>query len=812
MSGDIDLTASTTEIFNDNSGVSLVIQGDSHTLDGQGIAGVSPLDIGINTSVGIDGLTITGGNSPILDDGGGLTNFGELTLTNSTVSGNEADDEGGGIANFGTMRIEGSTISGNSSGRNGGGVINEFGTMTILNSTISGNTTVQRGGGVFHRDSSSITIDSTTITGNTSTSGGAFYSEDGTATINNSILANSTSASDCDGDTGVTIAGGHNLIETQSGPCSFVNGTNGNIVGSDPVLGPLADNGGPTFTHALLAGSPAIDAGDTTLTTDQRGEPRSVGVADDIGAFESQTATLTIVKETVGGDGTFEIGSTANSDFVIPPFSLTTVGGTAQQTLSDLNPGYYELAETVQQGWAWSNAVCDADYFFDGSLVQLFDVQAGDDITCTFTNTSVASLTIVKETVGGDGTFEIGSTANSDFVIPPFSLTTVGGTAQQTLSDLNPGYYELAETVQQGWAWSNAVCDADYFFDGSLVQLFDVQAGDDITCTFTNTSVASLTIVKETVGGDDTFEFGSTVNSEFLIPPFSLTTQGGTAQQTLSDLNPGFYEVGEAVPQGWILTNIVCDVLYVFDGNLAKLNLATGDDVTCTFTNVKGPFDLTIVKAAVGGDGTFAFEQTANSDVDFTDFSLTTTGGTAQTTLTDLPAGFLEIEEIVPAGWALTDVECVGVTDDDWGSDFPRARLTASPGDDITCTFTNSNPSVPVTLGWFLAEANGDAVDIRWQTATETANAGFNLYGEIDGARNQLNETLIQSTVIDAVEPTDYAFSAATPATVFYLETVSLDGASELAGPFTLGEEYGVYSAPDGVDVTPRIWLPIMVR
>ena len=97
--------------------------------------------IDANTTVGIDGLTITGGKSSVTDDGGGLTNFGDLTLTNSTVSGNEADDEGGGIANFGTMRIEGSTISGNISGRNGGGVINEFGTMTIVNSTISGNTT-----------------------------------------------------------------------------------------------------------------------------------------------------------------------------------------------------------------------------------------------------------------------------------------------------------------------------------------------------------------------------------------------------------------------------------------------------------------------------------------------------------------------------------------------------------------------------------------------------------------------------------------------------------------------------------------------
>ena len=392
-----------------------------------------------------------------------------IIIERSRIVGNMADVEGGGIFNEGSLTIEQSTVSGNTATDTGGGVANSStATVEIRNSTLSGNTTSGTGGGLVA--GGTVTLDSTTVANNTASSigGGVYLKGAGVLTLLNSILGDNTSTgvpgtADCGRFGGTTLSGSYNLLEVES--CDF--GELTNTVNADPNLGPLANNGGPTFTHALLPGSPAINAGDTALTTDQRGEPRPAGAADDIGAFESQTATLTIVKETVGGD--------------------------------------------------------------------------------------------------------------------------------------------------------------------------------------------------------DTFEFGSTVNSEFRIPVFSLTTQGGTAQQTLSGLNPGFYEVGEAVPQGWMLTNIVCDVLYVFDGNLAKLNLAPGDDVTCTFTNVKGPFDLTIVKAAVGGDGTFAFEQTVNSDVDFTDFSLTTAGGTAQTTLTDLPAGFLEIEEIVPAGWKLTDVECVGVTDDDWG-------------------------------------------------------------------------------------------------------------------------------------------------
>ena len=85
-------------------------------------------------------------------------------------------------------------------------------------------------------------------------------------------------------------------METQIN-CGFVDGVNGSIVGQSANLGPLRNNGGPTLTHALLPGSPAINAGDTTLTTDQRGEPRPAGGADDIGAYEAQAASITIVKD-----------------------------------------------------------------------------------------------------------------------------------------------------------------------------------------------------------------------------------------------------------------------------------------------------------------------------------------------------------------------------------------------------------------------------------------------------------------------------------------------------------------------------------
>ncbi len=119
--------------------------------------------------------------------------------------------------------------------------------------------------------------------------------------------------------------------------------------------------------------------------------------------------------------------------------------------------------------------------------------------------------------------------------------------------------------------------------------------------------------------------------------------------------------------------------------------------------------------------------------------------------------------------------------------------------------------TVPIGVGYFLAEGQDNMVDFIWQTATETQNAGFNLYGEIGEELVQLNDLLIQSTVIDSVEPTDYSYSAATSATSFYIEDVSLDGKTEQTGPFALGEAYGVYVLT-AEELTPAMYMPLIIR
>jgi hypothetical protein len=261
-----------------------------------------------------------------LDGGGGIYLLGgNLTLKNSTLSGNSAD-AGGGIFNFGgNMTVENSTLSGNSaiiSG--GGGILNSSGalltvqnstllgntatsgtggaifndnssTLSVVNSTLSGNTAFN-GGGIANQDSNAVMIRNSTLSGNAATYGGGIYNRSAYAPswwttfgFINTIVANSTSGGDCD-NTGTISTNTNNLVEDNS--CApFLSG--------DPNLGALADNGGPTQTFALLVGSPAIDAGDSATCTaapvsgfDQRGATRptdgdaSGSSVCDIGAFE----------------------------------------------------------------------------------------------------------------------------------------------------------------------------------------------------------------------------------------------------------------------------------------------------------------------------------------------------------------------------------------------------------------------------------------------------------------------------------------------------------------------------------------------
>ena len=234
----------------------------------------------------------------VAGDGGGISSFGgTVNLTNSTVSDNTASADGGGIHNDGgIVNLTNSTVSGNTVIFNYGGGISSFGgTLNLTNSTVSSNTVGENGGGIYNIGSSTLNLTNSTVSGNTaSTSGGGIYNGGGTTTLTNIILATNQAIGDddCTNVLGSTLtSGGYNLVQA---PNNCVFSATGDITSLDPLLGPLADNGGDTLTHALLPNSPAIDAGDDTAcpSTDQRGMSRTVRPPCDIGAFEHPVAMI----------------------------------------------------------------------------------------------------------------------------------------------------------------------------------------------------------------------------------------------------------------------------------------------------------------------------------------------------------------------------------------------------------------------------------------------------------------------------------------------------------------------------------------
>ena len=265
-------------------------------------------------------------------DGGGVDAYGSVTLTNSTVSGNTASRKYGGVAAKGNATITNSTISGNTAGTNYAGLY-VSGNATVTNSTISGNTGGGKGGGVYLRGATS-TLTNCTIANNIAKSGAGIYIFNGTATVSNCTITGNQALVGGNGGGGIFVQTGatlnlnntivaNNSDATGNGPDirnlgtltaknSLVRNTtgngvtaaNGNIINTDPQLGPLQNNGGPTQTMAPKAGSAAINAGSNALipagtTTDQRGAARISGVRVDIGAFELQIPTTTTLSSSL---------------------------------------------------------------------------------------------------------------------------------------------------------------------------------------------------------------------------------------------------------------------------------------------------------------------------------------------------------------------------------------------------------------------------------------------------------------------------------------------------------------------------------
>jgi predicted outer membrane repeat protein len=484
------------------------VSGNSAVHDGGGIYNAGSLTL-INTTVNGNSANFNGGgvynlgiltltNSSTVSgnsanaSGGGIANTGSVTLINSTVSGNSTKVGGGGILNFsgGTLTITNSTVSGNNADLDGGG-IDSLGTMTITNSTVSGNNAKRNGGGVYNSFAGIFGIANlfnVTITNNiadadlngTGAGGGVFNGSGGTFNFENTILAGNLESEagiltfrDC---SGTLTSHGNNLMRVVN--CT-VNGIAPTV--ADPLLGPLQNNGGFSGTHQLLAGSPAIDAGnpsgcrrqfDVLITTDQRGFPRpgdgnNDSVAGcDIGSYELLTSSTSVVAALLPSSRSVQVGAfaTAFATIVnagqviaaacsIAPLSNVPASFHYQTThpSNNLVTGSPDTPVNIEAGAAQSFvfalipiapiASTDVQFSFDCANTEPAPINSGlNTLLFSASATPIPDIVAVAATLNSDGIVKLaGATGSGAFAVSTVnvgateSITAIADTGSATL-------------------------------------------------------------------------------------------------------------------------------------------------------------------------------------------------------------------------------------------------------------------------------------------------------------------------------------------------------------------------------------------
>jgi uncharacterized repeat protein (TIGR01451 family) len=238
-----------------------------------------------------------------------------------------------------------------------------------------------------------------------------------------------------------------------------------------------------------------------------------------------------------------------------------------QSDSGDLDPGSYSVAETVPQGWDLLSAVCD-----DQSDPSSIALEAGETVTCVFTNEKDARIVVQKQTDpdGDPKAFHFDASYDQG----GFNLAD---NQQSDSGDLAPGTYSVSEDVPAGWMLASAVC-SDLSDPASIA----LEAGETVTCVFSNTKLASIVVEKQTVpdGAGDVFTFTGDAAG-------SVADDG---RIVVGSLAPGTYTSTEAAAEGWNLTSIACsdaNSTGSLDTRTATFRVEAGETVECTFTNLE---------------------------------------------------------------------------------------------------------------------------------------------------------------------------------------------------------------------------------
>ncbi len=437
-------------------------------------AGNAPGNGGGMHITGAGDADITGGNvgGNTAEEGGGLWNgSGTMNVTEVTVAGNTAsrdavDTGGGGLFNNGgTLNISRSTVSSNNTTgltASGGGVHSENGLTTVEYSTISGNSTLGNGGGVF--GNGDVNVVASTITDNTANgNGGGIAQTSNTATVGSSIVAVNFAAAGQDiAGMGTFTSADYNLIGEDD--LTLFTSAGNDLIGVggspiDPLLNPLADNGGPTFTHELNCASPAIDAGDPGNSSPDQRNIAIAGGQRDIGAFERDSTPQPNLANTglVSSDNNENVYIIEVCGGTMPySFEFTTATGAAfiDPQPSPL-PGCIRYQVVYAVGEEWTLTVTDAEgctnkdvIFTEGGVPSAPVVQVVGEPATTPENCYDKDGTFTITIEGGDDTCSdyTYSYTGPDSGSGSFTAPTGGGTSDLVVTDLIKGVYQVTIT------------------------------------------------------------------------------------------------------------------------------------------------------------------------------------------------------------------------------------------------------------------------------------------------------------------------------------------------------------------------------
>lgn len=375
------------------------------------------------------------------------------------------------------------------------------------------------------------------------------------------------------------------------------------------------------------------------------------------------TGTIIIVKNTVGGDGSFDYTGDLGG------FSIVTSGNTGSSTFLDVDAGSYDVTESAEAGWDFTNLTCDdpdTGSSVNGTTATI-DLDAEETVTCTYTNTERGSITVEKQVVGTDKSFSFSG-----------AITDSLSDNESTSTSVAAGQYVVTEGADADYDLTSVICD-----DGNSVgsttarnATFIVAAGEDVTCVFTNSELPTLTLVKTVVNDD-----GGTASST----DFDVFLDGATTTWYVPiQLAPGDYTASESVASGYEAGDWGddCDA----DGDVT---LQYGDDLTCTITNDDIAPSLKLIKNVTTNNG---------GNEDASDWTLTAsgTGGFSDsgdsTTFHDVQAGVAyTLFESVVSGYSAGNWSCDG------GSTTTDS-VTLALADQVTCQITNDDIAPTITL------------------------------------------------------------------------------------------------------------------